>query len=276
MDPARPTGADATWRGGGILKRLALGLCLAAGACSQLSPDFGTAVAITIKGPVTPQVEEGDTLTLTAQALDINGAILTDQTVFWTITDPVKRVDTVNGQPVNVPRGFTIDSITGLITAFVPDTAKILAYDGTLRSNTLQVIITPQPDTVFAPITRIVVAPLATESGALAVTVQDITTNPATPRVLGGKTVSYVITSPAAVTSIYLEAHTTPGDSLPGADPLRGSVKTAGNGQALIFVHTVAGQTPPDSAVVEATGLTARGATVKGSPVRFTVVFAVN
>ena len=157
MDPACPAGADAAWRSGGILKRLALGLCLAVGACSQLSPDFGNAVAITIKGPVAPQVEEGDTLSLLAQALDVNGTVLTDQAVFWTVTDPVKRVDTVNGQPVNVPRGFTIDSVSGLITALAPDTAKIIAYDGTLRSNAIQVIVSPQPDTVFAPITRIVI-----------------------------------------------------------------------------------------------------------------------
>jgi hypothetical protein len=236
-----------------------LGLCLAAAACSALSPDFGSAVAISITGPLTPSVEEGDTLRLSAQALDQGGAVLSD-TVAWAVVDTGAI-------------GFTIDTATGLITALTPDTAHVQAHVGSLRSNPIQVIVTPMPDTVFATTARVVVALTDVESQPLTTTVQDLTTIPGSPQYLGGKTVSYVIVDPTLATALYLEAHSTTTDTLPGTDPARESTLSVGNGQAVLFVHKVAGQALPDSATVEATGLTARGVPVPGSPVRFTVVF---
>ena len=63
-------------------------------------------------------------------------------------------------------------------------------------------------------------------------------------------------------------------DTVPGADPNHLEVVSqASSGQAWVVVRKVSGATPPDSAVVHATVVTAIGDTVAGSPVRFVVLF---
>jgi hypothetical protein len=241
-------------------------------ACSQLTPDFGNAAAIQITGNTTPQVEEGDTTSLTAQALDFSGNPIATDTVLWTLTTPIKRIDSTQTPPVNIPRGFTIDQSTGLITGVAPDTSTVLAYLGNLRSNTVTVAVSPRPDTVLATITHVSMALGLTESPAVVVTVEDLTTAPSNPRGLGGKRVVFQIAGPPSP-AIYLEAHTSLSDTLPGSDPTTATAVSAPGGSASIYVHAVAGQTLPDSVTVQGTGYTARGAIVPGSPVLITVVF---
>jgi hypothetical protein len=233
---------------------------LVAAGCSQLSPDFGNVYAISIQGTLAPHVEQGDTLSLKAQALDVGGAVLTDQPVFWAVLD----TGTI---------GLTIDSTTGQLTGVSPDTVSVQAHVATLRSDPIRVVVTPLPDTVATTVARVVVPLASAESGGLLVQVLGLSST-GTRQPVGGKTVAYTIVSgtPNAA-NIFLAARATPADTLPGADPTRATAISSASGDAIVYVRKVAGQAPPDSAIVEATGLTARGAVVKGSPVRFTVVF---
>ena len=225
-----------------------------------MSPDFGNVYAISIQGTTARNVERGDTLTLKAQALDVGGAVLADQPVFWAVLDTGAI-------------GLTLDSTTGQVTGVSPDTVNVQAHVATLRSDPLRVIVTPAPDTISTTLARVLVPLANVESGGLLIQVQGLTSL-GTRQTAGGKTVAYAIVSGSpSATNIFLVAHATPGDTLPGTDPTRATAISAATGDALVYVRKVAGQTPPDSAIVEATGLTARGAMVKGSPVRFTVVF---
>jgi hypothetical protein len=201
-------------------------------------------------------LEEGDTLTLRARAISAKGDTVPDAGLWWLLGS----VDSIG----NV--GFTIDSATGLISAYGPGTGDVYARVDGLATNAIAVTVEPAPDSATAVgETRVVVD-----------TVWDLTSDPNDTLALAGKLVHYLTVdpqpgSPGADTFFITESGTQPGD-----DPHMVDLTTAANGQAAVSAVRVSGQTQPDSVAIEAVAMTARGDTVAGSPVRFWVLFQNN
>lgn len=226
-------------------------------------------VAIRYQGSLTPSVEEGDTLRLTALALDIDGNPLPEVPVVW----QVLALDTT-------VVGFTLDTLTGLITAVSPGGPWSVQgrADGLRMSAPVRVTVTGAPDSVAGvEPTRVTVAADADSSPPLIAMVYDLTTVPDTAKGLGAKRVAFQLVEPApgspAAAAVALAA---PGDSSATTDPYAVTVLSGPTGQARVIARRVSGFVQPDSILVDAFAFTARGDTVTGSPVRFTVLFLAN
>lgn len=237
---------------------MALGL-----GCTVVTGDFSDIVAILYTGPASPQVAEGDTLTLTAVALDASGQPLPD-TVTWRIME----LDTVEV-------GFTLDSLTGLVTGVLSGSWRVQGSVETLRTNLITVTVTAAPDSIAAvEPSRITFEAGTAESPSLVATVFDVRPD-GTSTPLGGHTVRFQVIEPAAGTPGAAEvAIGAPGET-PGTDPLVATVTSGTNGQAAVTARRL-GVTPPDSAVVEAVVLTTSGSVLPGTPARFVVIFETN
>jgi hypothetical protein len=226
-------------------------------------------VAIEYQGSLTPSVEEGDTLRLTAVALDIDGNPLSDVPIIW-------RVLALDTTVV----GFTLDTLTGLITAVAAGGPwSVQGRADSLRMSTpVRVTVTGAPDSVAGvDPTRVTVEADADSSPPLIVVVYDLTTEPGSTLGLSGKRVEFRLVDPApgspAAASVALAA---PNDTATAADPHVVTLLSRSNGQAIVTARRVSGFVQPDSILVDALAFTARGDTVTGSPVRFTVLFLSN
>ncbi len=231
-------------------------------ACTSFLDDLGRVVAIEVVGGTARQVEEGDTTSLEARALDAAGDVVDDADVVWAVLD----VD--SGQV-----GFTLAE-SGLISGVFPSSARVQGAVGRLRTGAITVTVSPAPDTV-APGSpeRLTVPAGVPASDPMRVVVYDLTTEPGTQVALPGKPVHVVLVEPAAGSPGAADIFLVEGSVPVAPDPHRAFLTTGGGGGAEVTLHVVAGGTAPDSAVIDAVALTARGDTVSGSPVRFVVDF---
>lgn len=220
-------------------------------------------VAILYTGPGAPSVAEGDTVTLTAVALDRDGNTLTDVPVIWRVLEP----DTVE-----VP--FTLDSMTGLVTGLFAGAGRVQGDADGLRTNTITVTVRGVGDSIAAVDDTVTFPGADTESPNLGATVYDVSpTGTATP--LAGAPVRFALVSPAPGTPEAATLALAPAGQAPGTDPHTALATTASSGSAFATLRRVgAGQ--PDTAVIEAVALTAAGDIIPGVPARFTVVIVNN
>jgi hypothetical protein len=222
-------------------------------------------IGIEYTGPPSPRLEEGDTVRLTAVALGLDGQPLLDVTVVWRL---LANPDSV---------GFTLDSLTGLITAESPGVWAVQGRVEDLRTDPpIQVTVLAAPDSIGAvEPSRDTVAVGAPESGLLVAGVYDVTTTPGTAVGLTGKRVVFRLADPAPGTPEAAGVGLAVPGQAPGADPhLVERLAGAGGFSAVTAVRV--GTVQPDSITVEALAFTARGDTVAGSPVRFVVLFLKN
>ncbi len=244
-------------RRAGLLSTLAALSALGWG-CSDVAGDFDRIIAIEIPNPLNREVEEGDTLTLEAVVLNASGEEVLDAQIWWAVLD----ID--SGQI-----GFTLDTTSGLVRGQFPSSARVQARFENLRSGPVTVTVTGAPDSISA-LSNLRLTTTATEqlSPAMIVQVLDVTTTEE-PTPLANKVVSFSIVFPEAPSGVTLtqgaQAQPTEGTSL--------DVLTLANGNASAFLTRVTGMSQPDSAVVEASIITAAGQQVAGSPVTFVVEF---
>ncbi len=246
--------------------RRVLLILLVTAACNEITGDFSEVIAIEYAGPSSLRIEEGDTVRLEALALDLRGETLPDVQVVWTVIE----LDTVQV-------GFTLDSLTGLISATAPGGPwRVQGRVEELRTDPpIRVTVTPSPDSmaVVEP-SRIVVDSGVSQSAGLVTIVYDLTTTPDQLTPLPGVAVRYELVDPApgaaAAASVALIV-----TSEVGGDPHRVKAVTISGGQASAFARRI-GLGQPDSITVNAVVLTAGGDTVPGTPGRFVVVFANN
>jgi uncharacterized protein YjdB len=232
-------------------------------ACKQLTGSFSNVVAIAYTGPTAPTVEVGDTIRLTAHALDAAGDSVPDAAVTWAVLE----LDTVRV-------GFSLDSTTGLITGLYPGSGRVVAAVENLQTDPITVTVTARPDSIAlagSPVDT--VGPGAVASSPLETVLWDLTTTPGTSTPIAGKTVTYRLVDPAPGTAAAQGLGLAPAGGTVGADTTQAAVVTNGNGIASAELLILGSATPPDSAVVEAGAVTALGDTVPGSPVRFVVYF---
>lgn len=132
--PEDPRGAPGV---GGSLIRSSWALALASSitACSTLAPDFDRVIAIQINGPLDRDLIVGETIQLSASALNAAGEIVPEAVITWALLD----VD--SGQV-----GFSIDATTGEVVALAPGTGDVQAQVESLRSEPITITVTaPAP-----------------------------------------------------------------------------------------------------------------------------------
>jgi hypothetical protein len=221
-------------------------------------------VGIRYTGPTAPSLEEQDTLTLTAVALDIDGNVLAEVPVIWRVLEP----DTVV-----LP--FTLDSLTGLVTGIFAGPGRVQGIADGLRTSTITVTVLAVPDSIAGvEPTTVTVDELETESPALVAVVYDVSlTGQATG--IPGRSVRFSIVEPAPGTPAASQvAIGLPGQPV-GADSLTVTARSGAGGLALATARR-AGGVQPDSAIVEAVALTSAGGVIPGTPARFVVRFITN
>ena len=225
-------------------------------ACRELTLNPDRTIALEIAN-LTPKVEEGDTLRLTARALNAAGNVVPGAAVTWAVLDTGRIA-------------FALDP-SGLVTGTFAGNNKVQARLEDLRSDPVTVTVTPLPDSAAATgSTRRVLQPGDVQSPAMLVTVYDSTAQGFVG--ISDKRVVYQALQPATGgLGFFLTVKDTV--PAPGTDPRTVTTLTAFGGQASAVARLLAGQTPPDSAIIQATAYTARGAVVRGTPVQFVVVF---
>lgn len=212
---------------------------LVALGCSNLTEVAGSVVGIDIRTPTLKTIEVGETLALSAQALDINGNPVAAQ-ISWRAPDPTLTVDQ-----------------SGAITGVSPGTGRVQAFVGSLASSLVSFTVIARADTLIVTDSIFTVGTGVAASPPLVATVQSL--SPAGP--LPSWPVIYTVISPAD-NSVQL----------PGAK-LVDTVSTGTDGAVSSVTLTRLNATQPATAIVEVQSFRTRGGIVPGSGQHFTVNF---
>ena len=213
-------------------------------ACSNLTEGAGGVVELDIVTPTLTTIEVGESVQLSARALNRDGQAI-DAPITWRTGDASLTV-----------------SETGVVTGAAPGTGQVQAFAGSLPSALVSFTVVGRPDTLILVGDSIVtVAPEATASVPLVVELQSLSP----PGPVASSPVIYAVTSPPDVGPHTVE--------LPGS-VLIDTVSTGTDGTVqTVTLNRVTGVTAPDSAIVEVRAFRLRGAEVPGSGQRFIVRF---
>lgn len=220
-------------------------------------------VSIVYTGPAEPEVEEADTLRLTAVALDAGGNVLTDVAVEWEL---------VALDPEAAPLAVAAD---GLLTGRFGGTGRVRASAEGLYTNPITVTVLGIADSIAALEPSVVtVDTAATVSVPLAIQLFDIPPG-GEPKVLGFRDVRFAVVQPAPGTPEAAQVAIGPSGGEPGDDPLTVTLTTSGSGVAAVTARRV-GPAQPDTTIIEAVPLSSTGDALPVAPARFLVLFAAN
>lgn len=212
--------------------------------CSSITEGAGGVVGLEIRAPELKTVEVGETLQLSAVALDKNGDPVA-ATVTWATPDTTLTVDA-----------------TGAVTGIFPGDGRVQAFSGSLASSLITFKVIARADTLIRVGDSVVtVAPGSGTSAPLVVQLQSF--SPAGP--VPSWPVIYEVTSPPDVGPHTVE--------LPGG-VLVDTLTTGTDGAvSSVTLNRVNGTTQPDTAIVELRAFRTRGGAVPGSGQRFIVLF---
>jgi hypothetical protein len=218
---------------------------LAAAACSGLDEGEGGVVGLEVQTPADPRLEVGEQIQLSARALDVDGETV-DAAILWQASDDVLSVDA-----------------TGLVTGLQEGSADVQAAVGSLTSAPVTISVLARADTLIIDGDSVLIIPVGVDPPVVAtMAVRLESFSPAGPA--GSLPVIYEITQPVA--------GTTPVVALSGGVQ-SDTLATTATGTASTTLSLVAGQTPPDTAIVEVRANRLRGSIVPGSDQRFIVLF---
>ena len=229
------------------MKRALPLLAAAALACSNVTDDGSGVVALDVKVPSRLEVEVGDTVQLSARALDRNGDSVAAE-ITWSTPDT-----TVSVTPA-----------AGLVAGLAPGTGRVQAAEGTLVSDFLTFTVLAHADSLALPSgSAVTVAPDAASSPPLAAQLLG-----PVGASLAGHRLIYTVIDPPLVDAAVLTV-TFPNGGF--AD----TVTTAADGTPTtpVTLNRVPGVTPPPSAAVQVTALRPSGAAIAGSGQSITVTF---
>jgi hypothetical protein len=222
------------------VSRSALLLALVVAGCSDLDEGAGGVVALEIRIPALRTVEVGESITLSAEALDKDGNPVSAE-IAWRTPDATLSVDALNG----------------VITGVAPGPGRVQALAGSLASELVEFTVILRADTLIVTDSVLTVAPGVATSPPLVATLQ--TFSPAGP--LADRPVVYAILSPVDATI-----------TLPGG-VLTDTVNTGTDGAVSAMTLSRVNIAQPTTAIVEVRAFRTRGALVPGSGQRFTVTF---
>jgi hypothetical protein len=223
-------------RGWALLTLMVLG-------CSNLTEGPGGVVELEISTPAAREVEVGETLQLTARALDRDGNPL-DVPITWLSSAPALTVDN-----------------TGLVTGVAPGEAQVQASVGSLSSGQILLTAIARADTLVIVSDSIIIVPVGAAASA-PLAVQVLSFSSAGP--LPNRPVVYTVTSPPDVGDHTVE--------LPGG-VLIDTISTGPAGDAGAVTLNRTAIPSPDTAIVQVRSYRASGADVPGSGQRFIVLF---
>jgi hypothetical protein len=213
--------------------------------CSNLTEGAGGVVGLEIEAPSLKTIEVGETLQLTAVALDKDGNPVATP-IDWRAPDTT----------------LTVDGATGAITGVFPGTGHVQAFSGSLASELETFTVIARADTlILTGDSVLTVAPGVTASAPLLVQLQSF--SPAGP--LPSRPVVYAVTSPPDVGPHTVE--------LPGAVLTDTALTGTDGAVSSVTLNRVNGTTQPATAIVEVRAFRTRGEPVPGSGQRFTVNF---
>jgi hypothetical protein len=213
--------------------------------CSNLTEGAGGVVGLEIQAPSLKTIEIGETLQLTAVALDKDGNPVATP-IDWRAPDTT----------------LTVDGATGAITGVFPGTGHVQAFSGSLASELETFTVIARADTlILTGDSVLTVAPGVTASAPLLVQLQSF--SPAGP--LPSRPVVYAVTSPPDVGPHTVE--------LPGAVLTDTALTGTDGAVSSVTLNRVNGTTQPATAIVEVRAFRTRGEPVPGSGQRFTVNF---
>ena len=240
----------------------ALAIAWILAGCKQITGDLDRVIALEI-GDFARDVEVGDTLRLMAQALTASGNVAPDAEIVWALLD----VD-------SGPTVLELDPAGVAVGAF-PGMQRVQARIEELRSDPIGITVTAAPDSIAAFTPERVTVPVGdTQSGDLSVILFERVTDPGQPTPLAGKTATFRLIDPVPGTAGAEGIELAVADTVATADPQRGVAVSQADGVASARVRVTMSR--PDSVAIDVTAVTALGEAVRGSPVRFTVVFEPN
>jgi hypothetical protein len=210
--------------------------------CSDLTEGAGGVVQLQVTLPQLLTIEIGETLALTARALDKDGNEVAFP-VTWLAPDPTLTVDAA-----------------GVITGVSAGTGRVQAFAGNLPSAVVQFTVIPRADTLIVTDSVFTIAPLGPASPPLVAQLQSF--SPAGP--LADRPIVYAIVDPPEVVPHLVE--------LPGG-VLTDTLNTGTDGAVTSVTLNRATLAQPDTAIVEVRAFRTRGAPVPGSGQRFRVIF---
>jgi hypothetical protein len=197
-------------------------------------------VGLEIRTPENLTLEIGETLPLSARALDKNGDSVAAE-ISWRAPDAT----------------LTVDPVTGIITGVSPGTGRVQAFSGSLASGLVQFTVVPRADTLIVTDSILTVAPGVAASLPLVAQLQSF--SPAAP--LAGGPVVYAVIDPVDLSVV-----------LPGG-VLTDTVSTGTDGAVSSVTLNRVNLAQPDTATVEVRAFRTRGAPVPGSGQHFTIIF---
>ena len=208
--------------------------------CSELTEGAGGVVGLEINTPPKTDLEVGETMQLTARALDKDGNTI-PAAVTWRAPDPT----------------LTVDEVSGVITGVSPGTGRVQAFAGLLGSSLLTFNVLARADTLIVTDSVFTVASGVAASPPLVSQLQSLSP----PGPVANRPVVYTLISP-------LDATVT----LPGGG-LTATANTGTDGAVSSVTLTRVNLAQPVTAIVQVSAVQAGGATVPGSGQRFTVTF---
>lgn len=204
-----------------------VGLLLLA-ACSDLSSNDDTVVALQVSGPPGAAVGVSDTTSYSAVALNRNGDII-PATIVWSTPDTAI---------------VAVDSGTGVVLGKLPGQARVQAKTSGLVSslNILTVFATPDTLILVLPDTVVLDTLASTTTDPLVARLETFTP----PGPIVGRYIIYEIVDPVFPDTALRTVQF-------GTGGLSDTAVTASNGepQVSVTVARIPGLTPPDSAIVE-------------------------
>jgi hypothetical protein len=209
--------------------------------CSDLTEGAGGVVSVQIRTPELLTIEVGETVPLSAVAVDKDGNQVTSP-IEWRAPDAT----------------LTVDPATGVITGVSVGTGRVQAFAGDLASALMQFTVIARADTLVVTDSVFTVAPGVAASPPLVARLQ--TFSPPTPGPLAERPVVYTVVSPVDGTV-----------TLPGG--LTATVNTGTDGAVSSVTLTRVNLAQPLTAIVQVSATRTRGAPVPGSGQRFTVTF---
>jgi hypothetical protein len=212
--------------------------------CSSLSEGAGGVVGLEITAPANRNLEVGESLQLSAVALDKDGNAV-DAPITWQATSGTLAIDP-----------------NGIVTGLTPGPGQVQAFTGSLASTVVSLTVIAGTDTLVLTGDSVVTVPAGvSNTNPLVVELRSL--SPEGPA--AARPVIYTVTSPPDVGPHTVE--------LPGG-VLADTVQTGTDGAvSSVTLNRVNGTTQPDTAIVEVRAFRTHGAPVPGSGQRFIVLF---
>ena len=211
--------------------------------CSDLPEAPSGVVGLEITTPDELTIAVGQSLQLTARALNKDGNEVPGVPIVWRAPDTT----------------LTVDSVTGVITGVFPGPGRVQAFEGLLASGLVQFTVVGLADTLIVTDSVLTVGPGIVASPPLVARLE----NPSAPGVgLPDRPVAYAVLSPVDG-SVVLSTGALADTVTTGTD---GAVST-------LTLNRVTGFAQPDTAFVDVRAFNTLGAPVPGSGQRFIVLF---